>query len=80
PGLAGGILAGLLLTLWQWGALALLPPEFVTQAQRLDIAPISRFLYGGITEEILLRWGLMTLLVWGLWRLFGNPPSPPTGY
>jgi hypothetical protein len=28
-----------------------------------------RFLYGGITEELLLRWGLMSLLVWVGWRL-----------
>jgi membrane protease YdiL (CAAX protease family) len=27
-----------------------------------------RFLYGGITEELLLRWGLMSLLVWVGWR------------
>lgn len=25
-------------------------------------------LYGGITEELLLRWGLMTALVWLAWR------------
>lgn len=25
---------------------------------------IARFLYGGLTEEILLRWGVMTFLVW----------------
>jgi hypothetical protein len=27
-------------------------------------------LYGGITEEILLRWGVMSLLVWIGWRVF----------
>ncbi|PNY81269.1 CPBP family intramembrane glutamic endopeptidase [Deinococcus koreensis] len=27
-------------------------------------------LYGGVTEELLLRWGVMTLLVWAGWRLF----------
>jgi membrane protease YdiL (CAAX protease family) len=39
----------------------------------------SRLLYGGITEELLLRWGLMTLLVWAGWRIFergrGKPPA-----
>lgn len=28
-----------------------------------------RLLYGGITEEILIRWGLMTLLLWLGWRV-----------
>ena len=30
----------------------------------------TRLLYGGITEELLLRWGVLTLLVWVAWRLF----------
>jgi hypothetical protein len=29
-------------------------------------------LYGGVTEEILLRFGLMSLLVWAAWRLRGR--------
>ena len=37
----------------------------------------TRFLYGGITEEVLMRWGLMTLLVWGAWRLFQKERSKP---
>ncbi|MFC5368489.1 CPBP family intramembrane glutamic endopeptidase [Salinirubrum litoreum] len=30
-----------------------------------------RVLYGGITEELLLRWGFMSLAVWLLWKLAG---------
>jgi membrane protease YdiL (CAAX protease family) len=26
--------------------------------------------YGGITEEVLLRWGLMTAITWLAWRFF----------
>lgn len=40
---------------------------------------LVRMLYGGITEEILLRWGLMSLVAWLLWRLFqrrGGAPNP----
>jgi membrane protease YdiL (CAAX protease family) len=36
-------------------------------------------LYGGIVEELLLRWGVMTLLVWLGWRLLqrdGGLPKP----
>lgn len=36
-----------------------------------------RLLYGGITEELLLRWGFMTLVAWTGWRLTGRgDPSP----
>lgn len=30
---------------------------------------LAALLYGGITEELLLRWGVMTLLIWIGWRL-----------
>lgn len=36
-------------------------------------------LYGGITEELLLRWGLMTALVWIGHRLFGRDRTRPGG-
>jgi len=43
------------------------------EAAKLD--PIAQLimglLYGGITEELLMRWGLMSLLVWLGWRLLG---------
>jgi membrane protease YdiL (CAAX protease family) len=29
-------------------------------------------LYGGITEEIVMRWGLLSGVLWGLLRLFGS--------
>ncbi|MCO8244343.1 CPBP family intramembrane glutamic endopeptidase [Haladaptatus sp. AB643] len=32
----------------------------------------NRFLYGGITEELFLRYGFMTLVVWGCWKLAGG--------
>jgi hypothetical protein len=47
-----------------------------------------RVLYGGITEELLLRWGFMSLVVWLLWTVSrvirrrraasGDGTSPPT--
>ena len=33
---------------------------------------IPAFLYGGIVEEILIRWGLMSLFTWLLYRLFSG--------
>ena len=38
------------------------------------------FLYGGIAEELLLRWGIMSLLVWLGWKLLGRSGDrPPRG-
>ena len=34
-------------------------------------------LYGGITEEVMFRWGAMSLIAWLLWRALGPPASPP---
>jgi len=43
----------------------------------LVYAPV-RFLYGGITEELLLRYGLMSLFVFVGWRLLGARESGPS--
>lgn len=40
---------------------------------------LMSLLYGGITEEILLRWGVMTLLAWLGWRLFQRGTGTPRG-
>jgi len=41
---------------------------------------ITGVLYGGIVEEILLRWSLMTLLAWLLWRLFQRGQGTPRAW
>jgi hypothetical protein len=38
---------------------------------------IGGALYGGITEEIMMRWGLMSLLVWAGARLFARGATRP---
>ncbi|WP_436347577.1 CPBP family glutamic-type intramembrane protease [Natronorubrum sp. FCH18a] len=37
-----------------------------------------RFLYGGITEELLLRWGFMSLVAFGLWKTVGRKSAEPS--
>ena len=37
---------------------------------------LTKLLYGGITEELLTRWGLMSLFAWSGWRLSGRPERP----
>ncbi|MFB6093562.1 MAG: CPBP family intramembrane glutamic endopeptidase [Halanaeroarchaeum sp.] len=34
--------------------------------------------YGGVVEEILLRYGVMTLFVWIAWRVAGRPDALPS--
>lgn len=38
----------------------------------------ARLLYGGITEELLLRWGLMSALLWLFWRLLQHGSGRPS--
>ncbi len=74
-GLAGGIAIPLAWLLWKPS----LPPAFVTRAEQLNrVLPFpTRLLYGGITEELLLRWGVMTLLVWLAWRVLQRGKGRP---
>jgi hypothetical protein len=83
PGLIAGFIAGVVI-LSSWLLFRpFLPPEFTTRAEKLNTSMpfLTRLLYGGITEELLLRWGLLTLLVWALWRIFqGARGTPRTIY
>jgi hypothetical protein len=81
PGIIGGLLGGGAIV-----AATLLSKPFLSAETEARIAafgrllPVpTRLLSGGITEELLLRWGLMTLLVWAAWRLLqrrGGEPKP----
>jgi hypothetical protein len=79
PGLIGGLTGGIaILVAWLlWKPL--LPSTFVTRAEQLNRSlPFpTRLLYGGITEELLLRWGVMTFLVWLAWRLLQKGKGKP---
>lgn len=38
---------------------------------------VTKLLYGGITEELLTRWGLMSAFAWIGWRVAGKPAEIP---
>ena len=80
PGVLGGVIGGLSILLSAAVLTPLLTTETVQRISRFGTAvPIpTRVLYGGITEELLLRWGFMTLLVWIAWRLFQKRLAKPT--
>ncbi|GJM05819.1 MAG: abortive infection protein [marine bacterium B5-7] len=68
-GVTYGILAGLLLLTTSQFFEPLLPQEFLELGAKLQPTLAARFLYGGITEEILMRFGLMTFLVFLLSKI-----------
>ena len=73
PGLIAGVLAGMLLFFvnrYALGALAEVQGRF-------NPPLLARVLYGGITEELLLRWGLMTAMVWLAWRFLQRRMGAP---
>lgn len=80
PGVLGGVVGGLSIILTAAVSKPFVPTETIERiGQFTRLLPIpTRLLYGGITEELLLRWGLMTLLVWLAWRLFQKRLTKPT--
>ena len=79
-GVVGGVAGGasiLLVALLFRSSLSFDTLNRIDQLGKIMPLPM-RFLYGGITEELLLRWGFMTLLVWLGWRLFQRTRNSPT--
>jgi membrane protease YdiL (CAAX protease family) len=79
PGLIGGLLGGLCIVSIAALGKPFMPPETIERISRFtSLLPVStRLLYGGITEEVLLRWGFMTLLVWATWRVLQKGHDTP---
>ncbi len=79
PGIVGGLAGGVALV-----SIAAMLKPFLTAEMLARLGALGnalplpvRLLQGGITEEVLLRWGLMTLLVWAAWRLFQKGKDRP---
>lgn len=73
PGLAGGVIGAAWLV-----TLAVVWPEsmpFVDPVYGLPLWP--KLFYGAITEELLLRLGMLTGVMWLLWTLFGSRRQRP---
>lgn len=60
-------------------ALTALAPAALAQGEASGAVPwFVRILYGGITEEVLLRWGAMSTIAWALWRVFQRGLGRPS--
>ena len=61
-----------------WTGTALLAMSQDQRAAATSIQGLlARFLYGGITEEVLLRWGVMSVLAWLMWRIWQREQTQP---
>lgn len=74
PALFGGILGGALLYILGRNTPATLAMH---QGQLFSLPLVARVLYGGVTEELLCRWGLMSLFLWLVWRIFRHRTGGP---
>lgn len=72
-----GVLGGVVGATWLW-VLSLVAPVALQPSDPSSAMPlVVKLLYGGITEELLMRWGLMTLLLWLGWRVVQRGQGPP---
>ena len=71
-GIIGGLLAGASIITVAAIFYPYLPFDFIEFGRQLQLTPIARLLYGGLTEEILLRFGMMTLIIWIAYKISGS--------
>ena len=71
-GILGGILAGILITGISAAFMPSLPNSFVEMGEKFNPNILVRFLYGGFTEEIMMRFGLMTVIAWICFKIAGK--------
>lgn len=68
-GIVLGLLTGILTTIVGLVFKSFLPQEFIELGNKIKITTIARFTYGGLTEELLMRFGFMTLIVWVVYKI-----------
>ncbi|EPR19460.1 abortive infection protein [Agrobacterium sp. TS43] len=78
PALALGIAVGLLMIAYSSAILpSVADATEVAKMTAFNVPLATRILYGGITEELLTRWGLMSFFAWVLWRMTGRGQIRP---
>lgn len=71
-GLVWGIIAGILMMVLLFAIKGHLPEAYLNLGEKFKLHVLTRFLYGGITEELIMRFGLMTFLVWLISLITGH--------
>ncbi len=78
PQLAPAVWAGLAMAVMLVGFWWVVRAQaFAAPVIALEMPLATKLLYGGIVEELLLRWGVMSLFVWIAWRLGGSARPVP---
>ena len=68
-GIMFGLLTGILTTMIGLIFKSSIPQEFIDLGNKIKVTTIARFAYGGLTEELLMRFGFMTLVVWLIFKM-----------
>lgn len=71
-GVVLGLLVGIIIVCVAFIFEMLLPEEFEILESKLELTLLARIGYGGIVEELLLRFGFMTFVVWATSKLTKN--------
>jgi hypothetical protein len=74
PGLVGGGVGAAVIL----GFHAFAPASLDAIQPATPLPLVVRVLYGGVTEEVLVRWGLMTFVAWAGWRVLGRGSQRPS--
>lgn len=69
PAIFGGVLGGICILGFFYFMADFLPIDFLQASERFTPPWHTKLLYGGITEEILVRWGLMSFFTWGCYKV-----------
>lgn len=79
PAMIVGFIVGLLLVTYGATVGARLVEQAGSQARlaSFDLPLLPKLLYGGVTEELLTRWALVSAFAWVGWRLAGRPQQLP---
>ena len=68
-GILLGLVTGILTTVIGLIFKNSIPQEFIEIGNKIKVTTIARFAYGGLTEELLMRFGFMTLVVWIIFKV-----------
>lgn len=78
-GIVGGMVMTLIILIFDLSFHQSIPDGHLDMFQPPNwIKLLAALLYGGVVEELLMRWGIMTLLVFLLWKLFQRNRSTPS--
>lgn len=78
PSIFTGIVLGIVIFILDFIFHPWLPQSLqFTKATRDLLTTFGGIFYGGIFEELLCRWGLMSLLIWLGWRFIQKRQGPP---